>query len=66
MVDLFRGGVSVEECWDCQGTGHDPIGNTCPFCDGLGCVDEREDEMYRQDDAEDDDLCTPVQRENGA
>lgn len=55
----------VVDCFDCHGTGRDPVGNTCPFCDGHGCVDEDEDDVYRQDDEDEDELCTPVQSEDG-
>lgn len=67
------GGVSVEECWDCQGTGTDPHGNICIFCDGFGSVDEKEENDRLWDDPcdDEDDLddyddhaCTPTQKEH--
>lgn len=59
---IFRGTI-VEDCFDCHGTGRDPVGNMCPFCDGYGATDEREDEMYRQDGEDEDELVTPAQKE---
>ncbi len=51
----FEGGVSVEDCWDCHGTGTDPHGNLCIFCDGFGSVDEKEENERLWDDPCDDD-----------
>ncbi len=65
MRDDHYHGVSVAECFDCQGTGADPHGNTCIFCNGLGAVDEREDESDRDDAIDEDELVTPTQKERG-
>ncbi len=62
-------GVSYDDCFDCHGTGTDPHGNTCIFCDGFGSVEEKDeadrlwfDESDDEEDEWDDGLCTPVQK----
>jgi DnaJ-class molecular chaperone len=65
-------GISYDDCHDCHGTGEDPHGNMCLFCDGWGSVEEREENDRLWDDACDDEedfddyddhMCTPVQKE---
>ncbi len=59
---------SFLECFDCQGLGFDPHGNTCIFCDGRGVIDEPDDPPHDYEDPipeyyDEDELCTPTQEE---
>lgn len=39
-------------CHDCNGTGINPHGNECEFCDGYGEVEDREDDWWSGDDVD--------------
>ncbi len=46
----------VAPCFDCNGTGVNPHGNACEFCDGDGAVEFDEDhDGYGLDDDPDED-----------